>query len=194
MKHLFLILLLITIALTSCEGKKTQQQALSESIAKFKKTVNLESHVYIPENYMEREVDTVMSNGFRVHIKTYADMTNSVQFSKIKDTINYQTHYRNFKFEVRVTKDDKLIYKDQFDKQKVNKVFNYNPNLTVSSDLYNFDTLSVLKSIDVNDDPSYTNMVLIDIMYAIPETDRSSSHRLLINDKGTANIVQLGVN
>tara|TARA_R110002033_G_scaffold48268_1_gene94565 strand:- start:225 stop:809 length:585 start_codon:yes stop_codon:yes gene_type:complete len=193
MKHVLGLLLIIAIGLTSCENKKTKQQALSESIEAFKKTVNFETHVYIPETYLEQEIDTLMSNGFRVKIKTYSDMSNAVRFSKIKDTINHQTHYRNFKFDVSVTKDNKEIYRETFDKQKVNEAFSYNENLVTGSDLYNFDTLAILKSINVNDDPTYTNMVLINITYAIPESDKYSSHTLFIDDKGKSNIVHLEV-
>lgn len=194
MKHFLGLLIIILISFTSCQDRKTQSQALSESIEEFKKTVNFETNVYIPASYLEREVDTLMSNGFRVKIKTYTDMSNAVRFSKIKDTINYQTHYRNFKFDISITKDDKLIYNESFDKKMVNKVFNYNSNLVSGSDLYNFDTLAVLKSINVNDDPSYTNMVLIDLTYVIPESERYSSHRLFIDDKGKSNVVQTEVN
>lgn len=194
MKHFLGLLIIILISFTSCQDRKTQSQALSESIEEFKKTVNFETNVYIPASYLEREVDTLMSNGFRVKIKTYTDMSNAVRFSKIKDTINYQTYYRNFKFDISITKDDKLIYNESFDKKMVNKVFNYNSNLVSGSDLYNFDTLAVLKSINVNDDPSYTNMVLIDLTYVIPESERYSSHRLFIDDKGKSNVVQTEVN
>ncbi|WP_179349004.1 hypothetical protein [Winogradskyella pacifica] len=193
MKHLLTFLIITIIGFTSCEGRKTQSQALSESIAEFKKTVNFETNVYIPETYLEQEIDTLMSNGFRVKIKTYSDMSNAVRFSKIKDTINHQTHYRNFKFDVSVTKDNKLIYNESFDKKKVNKDFNYNANLVAGSDLYNFDTLAVLKSIQVNDDPTYINMVLIDIMHAIPESDKYALHTLFINKNGKSNIVQVEV-
>ena len=193
MKHLLGLLIIITISVTSCEGRKTKSQALSESIQKFNKTVNFETNTFIPETYLEQEVDTLMSNGYRVKIKTYADMSNAVQFSKIKDTINQQTHYRNFKFDVTVLKDDKQIYNESFDKQKVNKAFNFDANFVAGSELYNFNTLAVLKSIHVNDDPTYTNMVLIDIMYAIPESDRYASHTLFIDHKGKSNIVQVEV-
>lgn len=193
MKQLVLLLLIIGIGLSSCEGRKTQNQALSESIKEFKKTVNFETNIYIPETYIEQEVDTLMSNGFRVKIKTYSDLSNAVRFSKIKDTINYQMHYRNFKFDISISKDDKEIYNENFDKQKINKVFKYNANLVSGSDLYNFNTLAVLKSINVNDDPSYKNMVLIDIMYAIPESDKYAIHRLYIDNNGKSNVVQTEV-
>ena len=118
-------------------------------------------------------------------------MTNSVLFTKIKDTINYQTNYRNYKFDISVTKDNKLIYSESFDKRKIDDVFNYKSNLASGSTLYNFDKLAVLKSIEVNDDPSYTNMVLIDILYAIPESDRFAQHTLFINEIGKSNVLQV---
>ncbi|NRD21450.1 hypothetical protein HNV08_15450 [Winogradskyella eckloniae] len=194
MKQLILLLILVGSLSISCEGRKTQHQALSESIEEFKKTVNFETHNYIPETYLEQKVDTVLSNGFRVKIKTFSDSTNAVRFSKIKDTINHQTHYRNFKFEISVSKNNVVIYNEHFNKAKVNKAFNYNSNLSPGSKLYNFNTLAVLKSIEVNDDPSYTNMVLIDFVYGIPETDKQASHRMFIDENGKSNIVQTEVN
>ncbi|NRR90780.1 hypothetical protein HSX10_04280 [Winogradskyella undariae] len=193
MKNYLIFLIIIVIGFTSCENRKSKSQALSESVKEFKKTVNLETNVFIPDTYFEHEVDTLISNGYRVKIKTYTDMSNSVLFSKIKDTINYQTYYRNFKFDITVSKNEKVIYQENFNKEKVNKAFNYNPNLVEGSDLYNFDKLAILKFIQVNDDPTYKNMVVIDILYAIPESDKSASHTLFINSKGKSNIVQIEV-
>lgn len=191
MRNLLGVLLIIIIGFTSsCEGRKTKNQALAEDIEEFKKTVNVQVEVYMPENYAERKVDTTLSNGFRVKIKAYTDMDNSVLFTKIKDTINYQTYYRNFKFDILVEKDNKVIYNKSFDKQKANKAFKFNSNLVKGSELYNFDKIAILNAIQVDDDPSYTNMVAIDVMYAIPETDKLSHHKILINDKGKANFIQ----
>jgi hypothetical protein len=190
---LFVALNFIVLTFMSCDGRITQNQALSKSIEEFKKSASLQVNVYVPETYLEHEVDTLMSNGYRVKIKTYSDMANSVLFTKIKDTINYQTHYRNYKFDISVTKDERPIYNGSFDKKKVNNAFNYDANLVKGSNLYSFDKLAVLKSIQVNDDPSYTNVVLIDILYAIPETDRYASHTLFINKKGKSKIVQVDV-
>ncbi|GAB4164840.1 MAG: hypothetical protein Tsb0033_26440 [Winogradskyella sp.] len=191
MRNILGVLLIIIIGFTSsCEGRKTKSQALAEDIEEFKKTVNVQVEVYKPENYLEREVDTTLSNGFRVKIKAYTDMDNSVLFTKIKDTINYQTYYRNFKFDILVEKENKVIYNKSFDKQKANKAFKFNSNLVKGSELYNFDKLATLNAIQVDDDPSYTNTVVIDIVYTIPETDKVSYHKILINDKGKANFIQ----
>lgn len=190
MRNIFGVLLIIVLGFTSCEGRITKNQALAKDIEEFNKTVSLEIDVYKPESFTERQVDTTLSNGFRVKIKAYTDMDNSVLFTKIKDTINYQTYYRNFKFDILVEKNNKVIYNKSFDKQKANKAFNFNSNLLKGSELYNFDKLAILNAIQLDDDPSYTNTVAIDVMYAIPETDKVAHHKILINDKGKANFIK----
>ncbi|EDP70042.1 hypothetical protein FBALC1_10932 [Flavobacteriales bacterium ALC-1] len=194
MRNLFGLLLILVIGFTSCEGRKTQNQALSESIEEFKKNVSLEVDIYKPEIYVEREVDTLLSNGYRVKIKAYSDMDNNVLFTKIKDTINYQTHYRNYKFSVSVLKDNILIYNESFDKQRVNIDFGYKTNLSSESPLHSFNNLGVLKSIQINEDPTYKNKVVIDILHVIPESDRYASHSLFIDRKGSSNIKLIDVN
>ncbi|WP_138433912.1 hypothetical protein [Winogradskyella algicola] len=190
MRNLLFLLLIVTLGFISCEGRITKNQALVEDIEEFKKTVSIQVDIYKPENYTEHQVDTTLSNGFRVKIKAYTDMDNSVLFTKIKDTINYQTYYRNFKFDILVEKNSKVIYDKSFDKQKANKAFKFNPNLVKGSEFYNFDKLAILNAIQVDDDPSYTNTVVIDVVYAIPETDKVSHLKILINDKGKANFIQ----
>lgn len=178
--------LIVIIAFTSCEGRKTKSQALSEDIEEFRKTVTVEIPVYEPESYMEREVDTLLHSGYRVKIKTFSDMENTVRVTQIKDTINYQTYYRNFKFLISVEKNGKTIYNDQFDKKRVNKLFRFeNPE---SSDLKDFNELGVLKSIEFNENYSTSESIEIDIMYAIPNTNKVTLHTIIINDEGLMHI------
>ena len=193
MRNILVVLLVLLLGFTSCEGRKSQNQALSESINEFKKSASLEVDIYVPETFLEHEVDTTLSNGYHVKIKTYTDEENNVLFSKIKDTINYQTYYRNYKFDISVLKEGELIYHESFDKQRVNKDFKYNSNFYSDSLLHNFDKLAVLKSIQFNDDSSIKNSVGIDIIYGIPESDRYASYTLFIDNNGKSNIVQIEV-
>lgn len=194
MKKLLGLFLLLIIAFTSCEGRKTQSQALSEDIEEFKKEVTLEIAVYKPENYMEREVDTLLHNGYRVKIKTYSDMDNTVLFTKIKDTINYQTHYRNFKFDIQVEKDGKLLYNESFDKKKAHSLFrDYTPTKSINKDT-DFDKLAILKSIEVSGNSSFSDRIKIDILYAIPETDKMTLHSLSIDNKGLLEVKRIETN
>ncbi|WP_157957220.1 hypothetical protein [Winogradskyella tangerina] len=177
---------IVIIAFTSCEGRKTKAQALSEDIEEFRNSVTVEILVYEPESYVEREVDTLLHSGYRVKIKTFSDMENTVRVTQIKDTINYQTYYRNFKFLISVEKNGKTIYNDQFDKKRVNKLFRFeNPE---TSDLKDFDELGVLKSIEFNENYSTSESIEIDIMYAIPNTNKVTLHTMIINDEGLMNI------
>ncbi len=189
MKKLLCLLAILIIGFTSCEGRKTQRQALSEDIEAFKKEVEVEKIVYEPEAYMQREVDTLLYNGYRVKIKTYSDMDNAVLFTKIKDTINYQTYYRNFGFDILIEKNGKRIFNQYFNKEKVNSLFKFD---TIKD--YNFVELGVLKSIEINDDLSFSDRIKIEVMYAIPETDKTSLHSLSIDNKGTLKVEHIETN
>lgn len=191
MRYVIGILIVMVLGFTSCDGRKTKNQALNESVDNFKKSVTIQVDEFVPEKYAEREVDTTLFNGFKIKIKHYTDMDNSVLFSKIKDTINYQTYYRNFKFDVMVEKDNKFIYKKSFNKTEANKILGYEPNLNRSSPFYNFEKLSVLQSIKVNYDITSTNEVAIDIVYAIPNTNKKALHQLIIDEHGKANFVHI---
>jgi len=194
MRNFVYILLLIALVASSCEGRKTRNQALSEDIEEFKKTVTVEIPVYEPESYIEREVDTLLYNGYRVKINTFSDMENSVLFTKIKDTVNYQTHYRNFKFNILVEKNGKSVYNRLFDKKTINKLFTYDTITKSNIEDDDFDKLGVLKSIELNDDFLNSESVQIDIMYAIPNTNRVSLHTLSINEEGLIHVERKELN
>jgi hypothetical protein len=184
MKYILYLFIVTIIVFTSCEGRKTSHEALLESIEKYDKEVTVEKSLYIPEFYSEREVDTLISNGFRVKIKTYSDMNNSVVFTKIKDTINYRTHYRNFKFDILVKKDGKIVYQESFDKEKVNKEFGYKSDLDSNSLIYKFNELAILKSVQLETDNYSNDAINISIAYAIPNRDFIDWHKFRIDKKG----------
>lgn len=186
MRTLLGLLIVVILGFTSCEGRKTQSQALAEDIEEFKKNVSIEIDVYKPESYIEREVDSLLNNGYRVKIKTYTDMENSILFTKIKDTINYQTYYRNFKFDILVEKDGKTIFNKNFNKDKIKTILKYDPSSDIK--MKDFDELAILKSVELNDDFPYSESIKIEIMYAIPETNKQSLHVLSIDDKGQMKI------
>ncbi|WP_299521284.1 hypothetical protein [Winogradskyella sp.] len=188
MRNIVCIFLFLVFVVSSCEGRKTKNQALSEDIEEFKKTVTVEVPVYEPKSYLERQVDTLLHNGYRVKIKTHTDMDNAVLFTKIKDTINYQTYYRNFKFSILIERNGKRIFNNYFDKEHINQLFKYNASNIPA--LKDFDKLSVLKSIELNEGVSNSESIEIDVLYAIPNTDRVSLHTMIINESGMMTIEQ----
>ncbi|WP_299130376.1 hypothetical protein [uncultured Winogradskyella sp.] len=184
MRNEIVVLVLLILGFTSCEGRKSEREALLKDIQYFKKTVTIEVDDYKPATYIEQQKDTILSNGYRVKIKTFSDMDNSVLFTIIRDTINYQTYYRNYKFEIQVEKDGQPIYKRLFDKNTVNKVFGLHESTASSKVANDFNKLGVLKSIELNDGLPNSNGVKIDILYAIPETDNYVLHTLHFDDIG----------
>ena len=48
MKKILGLLVVLVVGFTSCEGRKTQSQALSEDIEDFKKNITIEVDVYHP--------------------------------------------------------------------------------------------------------------------------------------------------
>ena len=186
LKQSFFLLILAGLAFTSCEGRITKSQALSEDIDEFNRTVTVEIPVFKPESYMEREIDTVMQNGYRVKIKTYTDMEHTVLFTKIKDTINYQTHYRNFKFSIAIEKNGQRVFNELFDKRRINQLFEFNAN--VRPEISGFEEFGILKSIEFNDDLSNSEQIEIDIIYAIPNSDKSALYTMTIDDNGRMSV------
>lgn len=184
----FLSLLCLTIM--NCEGRTTQRQALQEDIEEYNKNINVELHVYEPESYVEQQIDTLFHNGFRVKIKTYSDMQNDVLLTKIKDTINYQTHYRNYKFDILIEKDGKPIYADSFDKEKTSKLLWPEVHIRTHH-IKDFKDLGVLKSLTIDKDSAIRNDIKIDIIYEIPGTNKRSQYALLINPKGILKVEHL---
>ena len=121
MKKLIFLLALIGVVSISCDGRdrvyKTDFNVLkAKSIS--------ENITYIPEGYTEVVTDTMLSNGFRIKMKTYTDMEQSVLNEFKQDTINYKQYYREFVSEVTITKNSKEIFSHLIDKQFLYKLKN----------------------------------------------------------------------
>lgn len=114
-KYTFL-LFIILIALISCNGrdrvKKSNQEVLIEN-----KLLNLfsENIKYFPESYAESTTDTILNNGFRVKIKTFTDMENSVLNTFEVDSIKHNHYFREIISEIVVFKNKKQIFKNKID-------------------------------------------------------------------------------
>ena len=185
MKKLFL---LFTIFI-SCDGRKSQHQALNESVEKFKKNKSFTYNIFKPETLLKKTIDSTLSNGYRVKIKIDTDITNFVAIINKNNSIQQTTNYRNYKFNITVEKKGKLIFNDSFDKIKTNKLLNFKKDLSQNMPLYNFDKLSVLQYIALRDDAFFENQILIDLIYAIPETDRYIEKTISITDDGSINTI-----
>ena len=82
MKNFIYFILIILIGFTSCNGRKSKRQSLSENIESFKKKSKVVIQTYSSEKDIKREIDTTLSNGFYVKIKTETNPKEDIVLSK----------------------------------------------------------------------------------------------------------------
>ncbi|WP_157962313.1 hypothetical protein [Winogradskyella aurantiaca] len=166
------------MVISSCDGRKSSQQALKEAIVEFQQEVPIEVDEYFPSEYFESYNDTILDNGYRILIKTVPDLENDVTLTKIKDTVNFQKHYRNFKIEIKLETDTGEFIKEHFTKERINYL------VRESHTNYRlFSNEMVLKALNVNYLESTSEAVIFDLLYHLPETDKTSELRLSLSRK-----------
>jgi hypothetical protein len=183
MRNLPILLLVLLIALTSCDGKdrghftpqeKLEQSELSDSF--------FEQISYIPENYTEVRNDTILGNGFKVEIKFYSNMESSYLNEFRIDTIFYKHNYRYFSADVTVSLKDKTIYSNTFNNESLKNLIQTSSE---SSDRYILtDSWIELLPSELN------NKAIIKLIYCEPESEICQTIRLSIINENK-NIVEL---
>lgn len=175
MRKLLLFLCIVAIVFTSCDGRKTTNQSLTESIEAFKKNNTIEQVSYIPKYYAEHVTDTVLSNTYAVTIKTYTDMDSNILKSIKKDSINYNSYYRNIVSQINIKQKDDIVFRQTIDKAFI-------ASYTVDTDRLD---KSILQGVWVNQALSIqNNAVVIDLSYREPKTNHHLMYQLSVNTKG----------
>ena len=177
MKKLTLISLLLAITIfASCDGKDRARLTLEEKITNNEVPKSFfEKTAYFPKEYTEVETDTILNNGYRVHIKTFSDMNNSYVKEFDKDTIKYKHHYRDFLSSITVWKDDKEIFFNTIDKEFFEK------KVSTDSDLNNMTFHNVWLDEQTS---TYDNAVIIKSLFCKPETDDCIVFKMTIDNTG----------
>ncbi len=118
MKYISLfVLCFFVLCFAACDGRDRLHQTPQETLQESKLLDSFSTKtVYIPATYTEIKTDTILSNGFRIKIKTYSDLENNLVDTVKKDTILNQTYYREFISEVTVFKDEKEVFNKAIDK------------------------------------------------------------------------------
>lgn len=181
MKNIVIIFTLITALFMSCDGRQSQRESLEAAVTKFKDSVGtIEVIKYFPEEYSENVTDTILSNGYRVIIKTFSDMEHQVVQEFRKDTIVNKHYYRDYKSIVTIYKNDKEILSKNIDKSNL-----YNENLLEDDDLKNV----ILQGVSLNQADTQSEHLKIDIWFCKPETDDCLNFKLSVDSDGKYEIV-----
>jgi len=171
-----IVLILLCIALVNCDGRdrvfKTTEEALIENklLDSFSESIK-----YFPEHYSETETDTILSNGFKVKIKTITDMENNYLDEFKQDSITHKHYYRDLKSIITITH-NKVVFEEQIDKDFI---------LNLDSEFESLAKESVLSNVWLDQEKSLSNSnSTINILYCKPETDWCTFFRLIVDKDG----------
>ncbi len=181
MNKLLILFILIIVTLTSCDGRgrkhKTNEDVLKENKLLDSFTENIK---YIPETYTEVETDTILSNGFRVKIKTYTEMEDNVFNEFTIDTIKYKFYYRNYTGKLDVFYNDRSILKETINKSYLNK----NKDKAFWDD-------AIMAGIYLDEHNSTKKEVFISVLYCIPESEICKEFNIIIDKEGNTTLKEL---
>ena len=181
MNKFFILFILIIITFLSCDGRgrkhKTNEDVLKENqlLDSFSESIK-----YIPETYTEVETDTILSNGFRVKIKTYTEMQDNVLNEFTIDTIKYKFYYRNYTGKLDVYFNNSPILEETIDKAFLNK----------AKDREFWDD-AIMAGISLDDINSTKKEVSITVLYCIPESEICKEFIIIVDKKGNSKLKEL---
>lgn len=178
MKTSFYVILFLSLAFISCDGRdkiyKTNQEILKEH--KLYKSFS-ESISYIPESYLETSTDTILSTGFQVKIKSYTDMENSILKEYTKGNILHKTFFRDINTSISIIKDNQEIVSTAITKQLFKDYY--------KSTHTNFNH-KIIQGIWLNQYASIiNNKIIVDIQLYEPKTEHYEYYTLGFDNDGT---------
>ncbi|WP_406683670.1 hypothetical protein N1F78_13390 [Seonamhaeicola sp. MEBiC1930] len=186
LNRLPIFLIIAFIVVCSCDGRKSKNDFLQDSITKFKDTTEpIEVIKYTPKQYTEIKTDTILSNGFTVKIKSYTDMNNSVlQTIKTSSSV-VKLNFRKVISEVVAYKNDELIFK-----KELNTAF-FLENLP---DIDN--TLEYINNeVYIDEEQSLkTNKLVLITSRCLPRTHNCPDYSIIIDEKGNYKVKEIDNN
>ncbi|PWK17150.1 hypothetical protein [Xanthomarina spongicola] len=174
MKKFICLLLLISIAFVSCDGRKTQNDLLNKAITEFNnKEANLETFTIYPREYTEVITDTLISNKVNVRIKNFTSLNETVL---IASTENQTSYHRVFKSEISIKSDNKNILK-----ATINAEDFANPEEI-------FWNNATLQQVWVNQDLTTVEEINLDMSFINPLDKSYKLYRMSVNQDGQQQI------
>jgi len=181
MRTLLFILLISVLSFSGCDGRKTKAESLKDAVTQFKDS--LEIIEYIPEKYAEMKTDTILSNGFSISIKTYTNMKKSVITKHTIDTITHVSHHRDWISEVKIKKNNQLIFNEKIDTE-----FFAKNKINIQDSLPN--AMNTRVWIDDNATIEKDSISLLTV-FLNPEDDNFTIYSIKIGNQGTFSLKRL---
>ena len=173
MKNLILIVFIVSIAFLSCDGRNHRNKSKVEVLKA--------QHLYdsfstqleiIPEKPVVIETDTILSNGFELHLE-YTTLEKSYNTRIIASHPKKELNYKNFSSDLICKKAGKIILNQRIDKSLFQ---NY------ESPAY-WDK-AIMQYVWIDYEASLKDKVYLNTSFYLPETDSYKDFTLVIDAKG----------
>jgi len=171
------MIFLISFTLISCDGRseiyKSNQEILKAHrlYESFSERIN-----YIPEFYLETTTDTILSNGYKIKIKSYTDMNNSLLNTYTKENIQHKNYYRNINTNITIIKNNQEI---------LSKLITKDDLIACDKSLEKMIQNKILQGVWINEYASLIkNKVIINVLFVEPETNKNINYSLEFDAQG----------
>ena len=183
MKNILFLLLLISISFISCDGRNKTNGLKANNLKENPLLNSISEDIkYIPEKYNELKIDTILSNGFTVKIKSFTDMDKSYLNEYTTNNTVHKHYYRDNKARVIVSRNGVV-----FDKLITKKLF-----LDFDNTLKGFFKDAILNGVWISNEKSTLNSnITININFWKPETDLHVFFDLIIEKDGKYRIINV---
>jgi len=178
MKYFTILLFLLSIAFSSCDGRERALETNKERISKSNLSItNLEIIKFVPESYIRTVTDTLINPKTKVKVSYYSSPEKSVEVSnKNEHNQKVKTLYREFESEIKVYQNDKLLFTDILGKDS----FNTNEQ--------SFWENAILQYVWLDDFESTDNNYKLYCSFLVPESENYKMYSIHFNNSGEKTI------
>lgn len=178
MKNYPIILFLIAITIvSSCDGRDRALQSNKERVSKSSLSIDaIETIKFVPEQYLKTVTDTLLDSKTNIQVSYYSSSNKSVIIANHKHNQHIETHYREFESEIKVFKNDKLLFKDIISK-----------NNFITNE-QNFWENAVLQYVWLDNFESSDNNYKLFCSFLVPESEKYKMYSIHFNNFGEKTI------
>lgn len=175
LKNIGLLLVIVSLTLINCEGRKTPEQSLKESVEAFKAKTTIEDINYTPERYSEVKIDSTLTNGFSINVKHYTDMKHAFVLTKSKDNRIEKINFRHWISDLKISFNNNIVVNT-----KVNNSFI--KQLSTTQNDFNYSHLEILQ------EKSTKDSITINLYALKPKSKDYLIYELKVYNDGTIDL------
>lgn len=176
MKNYIFFFFILALAFTSCDGRDRALQSNEERVLRSKLSfTDIEAIKYIPEKAIRSVTDTIIDSNINVKVSYYSSPNKVIEILH-KNNKKTKTYYRAFESEIKVVKNNKLLFSKTLSKDNF---------LTEESNFWND---AVLQYVWLDEFESTDNNYKFYCSFLVPETENYKMYSIHYNNLGNKTI------